>query len=55
MYYPQSTDGKIASLLVSCKYIMGLISKETVVLRRWGVETNVWFTNRVDNFALTKG
>ena len=23
----------------------GLVSKETVVLRRWGVETNVWFIN----------
>ena len=27
----------------------GLVSKETAVLRRWGVETNVWFINRVDN------
>ena len=26
-----------------------LVSKETVVLRRWGVETNVWFINRVGN------
>ena len=25
-----------------------LVSKETVVLRRWGVEKNVWFINRVD-------
>ena len=25
----------------------GLVSKETVVLRRWGVETNVRFINRV--------
>ena len=27
----------------------GLGSKETAVLRRWGVETNVCFINRVDN------
>ena len=27
----------------------GLVSKETVVLRRWGVETNVWFSKAVDN------
>ena len=27
----------------------GLVSKETVVLRQWGVETNAWFINRVDN------
>ena len=27
----------------------GLVSKENAVLRRWGVETNVWFINRVDN------
>ena len=27
----------------------GLVSKETVVFCRWGVETNVWFINRVDN------
>ena len=26
-----------------------LVSKEAVVLRRWGVETNVWCMNRVDN------
>ena len=23
--------------------------KKNAVLRRWGVETNVWFINRVDN------
>ena len=27
----------------------GLVFKETVVLRLWGVETNVWFINRVEN------
>ena len=27
----------------------GLVSIETVVLRRWRVETNVWFINKVDN------
>ena len=27
--------------------IKGLVSKETAVLRQWGVETNVWFINRV--------
>ena len=26
----------------------GLVSKETVLLRRWGVETNVWFIKKVD-------
>ena len=26
-----------------------LVSKETAVLRQWGVETNVWFTNSADN------
>ena len=26
-----------------------LVSKDTVVLCRWGVETSVWFINRVDN------
>ena len=29
--------------------LRGLVSIETVVLRRWGVETNVWFINKVDN------
>ena len=29
--------------------IRGLVSKETAVMRRWGVETNVWFINRDDN------
>ena len=29
--------------------VRGLVSKETAVLRRWGVERNVWFINRVDN------
>ena len=30
--------------------VRGLVTKETAVtvLRRWGVETNVWFINRVD-------
>ena len=28
--------------------IRGFVSKETVV-RQWGVETNVWFINSVDN------
>ena len=27
----------------------GLVSKETAVLRRRGVETNVWFINSIDN------
>ena len=37
-------------------YIRGLVFKEIVVLRRWGVETNVWFINRVDksNLAAVK-
>ena len=26
----------------------GLVSNETVFLSRWGVQTNVWFINRVD-------
>ena len=34
---------------LSLSTLRGLISKETVVLRHWGVETNVWFINRVDN------
>ena len=29
-------------------HIKELFSKETVVRRRWGVETNVWFISRVD-------
>ena len=28
---------------LNTKYIRGLVCKETMVLRRWGVETNVWF------------
>ena len=31
------------------KAIRGLVSYETVVLRRWRVEKNVWFIDRVDN------
>ena len=31
------------------EWIRELVSKETVVLRRWGVEKNVWLINRVDN------
>ena len=31
------------------KWIRGLVSKDAVVLRRWGVEKNVWFISRVDN------
>ena len=31
------------------KQIRGLVSKDTVVLGQWKVETNVWFINRVDN------
>ena len=27
------------------KRIMELVSIETAVVRRWGVETNVWFIN----------
>ena len=30
-------------------YIRGFVSRETVVLRRWGVETNGWFINGVGN------
>ena len=30
----------------------GLVPKETVLLRRWGVETNDWFINRVDKGEL---
>ena len=29
-------------------WIRGLVSKETVVRRQWGADTNVWFINRVD-------
>ena len=29
-----------------------VISKETVMLRGWGVETNVWLINRVFFFSL---
>ena len=32
---------------------VGLRFKETTVLRRWGVETNVWFINGVDNVTYT--
>ena len=28
-----------------------LVSTETVVVRRWGVETNVWFINKVDEVS----
>ena len=35
--------------LVNNKRIRGLVSKETAVMRRWGLETNVWFIKRVDN------
>ena len=31
----------------------GLFYKETAVLRQWGVETNVWFINRVDSNLAT--
>ena len=31
------------------EWIRRLVCKETVVLRRWGVERNVWSINRVDN------
>ena len=31
------------------KWIRRLVSIETGALRRWGVEKNVWFINRVDN------
>ena len=30
-------------------FFKGIVSTETAVLRQWGVETNVWFINRVDN------
>ena len=32
---------------VTYKWPKGLVSKETVVLRPWGVETNVWFIDSV--------
>lgn len=35
--------------LVNNKMIRDLVSKETAVMRRWGLGTNVWFINRVDN------
>ena len=35
--------------LASSLGLTGLVSKEAVVLCRRGVETNVWFINRVDN------
>ena len=31
------------------KWIRGLVSNETVVLLWWGLKTNVWFINVVDN------
>ena len=31
------------------KRIRELVSIETAVLRRWGVETSVWFNNKVGN------
>ena len=34
---------------VNNKWLRGLVSIETVVLCRWGVETNVWFINGVDH------
>ena len=37
------------SFLPGSSLLRGLVSKETVVLRRLGVETTVWFINRVDN------
>ena len=39
-------------------WVRGLVSIETVVLRRWGVETNVWFIHGVDKVTgamLVKG
>ena len=36
-------------VLVKVLWIRGLVAMETVVLRRWGVDTIVWFINSVDN------
>ena len=49
-------DGRSLNLLSLTKWIRGgggegLVSKETVVLHRWRVETNVWFINRVTNYS----
>ena len=38
-----------SAFMVTNARIRRLVSKETAVLRRWGVETNVWFINRVEN------
>ena len=32
----------ILVLLVCIEWIKALVAKETAVLRRWGIETNVW-------------
>ena len=34
---------------VMLQFSRGLVSEEILVLRRWGVESNAWFVNRVDN------
>ena len=58
--YPVCLEGKhvpcygshiLFQSLVFVKWIRGLVSKETVVLCLWRVETkfNVWFISRVDN------
>ena len=41
--------GLVTNLANSCnEKPKGLVSKETVLLRRWGVERNVWFIKKVD-------
>ena len=53
--YNSMHDGRSLNLLSLTKWIRGggegLVSKETVVLHRCGVETNVWFINRVTNYS----
>ena len=44
-YPPFAGNPSIANEIIVLKEV---VSKETVVLRRWGGERNVWFINRVE-------
>ena len=43
-----SSEISLSVQSTTCYYIRGLVSEETVVLRWWGVERNVWLINRVE-------
>ena len=45
---PWAEVGKTRKRNLAHNSMKGLIFKETVVLRRWGIETSVWFVNRVE-------